>query len=100
MPQVSVLGPILFILCINDVYDAYRVFDCILLAIDTNLICSAYDTKDLCRVFNVALHKLCNWFSINKLSFNIQKTHYILLGHKANDENLSVLTNNKITYRV
>ena len=40
------------------------------------------------------------WFSVNKLSINIQKTHYIVFGNKTIDEKVSVLINNKIIDRV
>ena len=99
MPQGSVLGPLLFILYINDICNESRVFDCILVADDTNLFCSDNDTNYLCGTFNVELDKLNIWFSVNKLSLNIQKTQYVVFGNKTIDEKVCVLINNKIIDR-
>ena len=73
VPQGSVLGPLLFILYINDICNVSKVFDCILFADDTNLFCSDNDINDLCGIINVELDKLNTWFSVNKLSLSIQK---------------------------
>ena len=100
VPQDSVLGPLLFILYINDICNVSKVFDCILFADDTNLFCSDNDINDLCGIINVELDKLNTWFSVNKLSLNIQKTHYIVFGNKTIDGKVSVLINNKIIDRV
>ena len=45
VPQGSVLGPLMLILHINDIYDVSKVFDCILFADETNLFSSANDNK-------------------------------------------------------
>ena len=78
VPQGSVLGPLLFILYINYICDVSKVFDCILFTDDTNLFCSDNDINDLRGVINVELDKLNTWFSVNKFSSNMQKTHYIV----------------------
>ena len=100
VPQGSVLGPLLFILYINDICNASKVFGCILFADDTNLFCSDNDINDLCGIINVELDKLNTWFSVNKLSLNIQKTHYIVFGNKTIDGKITVLIYNKINDRV
>ena len=63
VPQGSVLGPLLFILYINDICNISKVFDCILFADDTNLFCSDNDINDLCGIINAELDKLNTWFS-------------------------------------
>ena len=64
------------------------------------MFCSDNDINDLCGIINVELDKLNTWFSVNKLSLNIQKTHYIVFGNKTIDGKVSVLINNKIIDRV
>ena len=58
------------------------------------------DINDLCGIINVELDKLNTCFLVNKLSLNIQKTHYIVFGNKTIDGKVSVLINNKIINRV
>ena len=99
VPQGSVLGPLLFILYINDICNASRVFDCILFADNINLFCSDNDINYLCGIINVELDKLNTWFSVNKLSLNKNKKHYIVFGNKTIDGKDSVLINNKIIDR-
>ena len=96
VPQGSVLGPLLFILYINDICKVSKVFDCILFADDTNLFCS---DNDMSGIIYVELDKFNTWFSVNKLSLNIQKTHYIVFGNKTIDGKVSVLISNKIIDR-
>ena len=86
------------ILMISVMYQRYLIV--FFFADDTNLFCSDNDINDLCGIINVELDKLSTWFSVNKLSLNMQKTHYIVLGNKTIDGKVSVLINNKIIDRV
>ena len=82
VPQGSVLGPLLFIIYINDIVNSSKLLSFILFADDTNLVYSHSDLLQLITTVNCELVKLDDWFKANKLSLNINKTHYILFGSK------------------
>ena len=71
VPQGSILGPILFILYINDMCNVSTLLKPILFADDTNLFYSGKDIKELCSVVSIELDKLCKWFQVNKLSLTL-----------------------------
>jgi retron-type reverse transcriptase len=78
VPQSSILGPLLFLLYINDLCDVTNVLEFILFADDTNLFYSHKNQSSLANVINHEIHKLSEWFRANKLSINIKKSNYML----------------------
>ena len=74
----SILGPILFLLYINDLPNAFSVLDPIMFAGDTNLFYSHSDIRTLFSTVNMELEKISAWFKVNKLSLNMKKVtiHY------------------------
>ena len=77
VPQGSILGPLLFLSYINDVYNATEIGEYILFA-DTNLFYSHDNVSSLMSLINFELSTLSKWFQANKLSVNISKTNYII----------------------
>ena len=49
VPQGSVIGSLLFVLYIHDIFNVSKVVDCIFFPDDTNLFRSAYDINDWCE---------------------------------------------------
>jgi len=78
IPQGSILGPILFLLYINDIVQASSIGNLILFADDTNIIYRSTSIHRLTDISEKDLQAVCDWFASNKLSVNEAKTKYIL----------------------
>ena len=76
VPQGSILGPLLFLLYINELPNVSNILDAIMFADDTNRFYSHHNIKELLATVNKELQKLGDWFTSNKLSLNIKKTKY------------------------
>ena len=80
MPQGSILGPIGFIIYVNDIPNSVPNLSLILFADDSSAFTSHKDLSTLNNIMNNGLSKLNTWFKSNKLSLNLKKTNFMLLG--------------------
>ena len=78
VPQGSVLGPLLFLVYVNDIYMASDKLTFYLFADDTNLLYADKNPKSLETIVNCELFKVVDWLIANQLSLNIKKTNYII----------------------
>ena len=78
VPQGSILGPLLFIIYINDMHLALK--ECLVhhFADDTNLLYTNKDLKKIKKVVNQELKYLYDWLCANRLSLNVDKTEFII----------------------
>lgn len=78
VPQGSILGPLLFILYMNDLANIPDRPDMILFADDTNLLFTHKNFESLIHNVTSSLSLTANWFARNKLSLNTDKTHFVI----------------------
>ena len=78
VPQGSVLGPLLFLIYINDLHCAIKYSKARHFADDTNLLLINNSLKQLKKQLNIDLKLLTNWLKANKISLNSSKTELIL----------------------
>ena len=78
VPQGSVLGPLLFLLYINDLNVAIQHSTTHHFADDTNLLLINKSLKQINKLVNHDLKLLCEWLRANKISLNVSKTEIIL----------------------
>ena len=108
VPQGSVLGPLLFILYINDICNISTEGKFVLFADDTNIFVAADSISKVYEIANKVLDAVCNYMKVNLLHINVKKCCYMYfspnkrskndIDSNLNDKNLTM--NSKIITRV
>ena len=86
VPQGSILGPSLFLLYINDISSLSNVFSSVLFSDDTTLFYSSSTLQELSATVNNELSNIMQWLNANRLSLNIEKTHFMIFRPRGKKE--------------
>ena len=100
VPQGSVLGPILFLIYINDLNHAIKCCKVHHFADDTNLLHFNSSTKKLNRLVSLDIKHLSVWLNANRISLNVQKTELVIFKQKRKilDHEIKIKLNRKRLY--
>ena len=88
VPQGSILGPLLFLIYLNDLPSASDMFSILMYADDTTLFCN-FDNNCNEGVINAELNSVYSWLCSNRLSLNVEKTKCVFFSHSSKNSDLS-----------
>ena len=77
VPQGSILGPLLFLLYINDIAKISSVLIPLLFADDSNFFLSGESVEDITNLVNIEMDKIVLWLKVDKL-LNVKKSKFMV----------------------
>ena len=86
VPQGSILGPLLFVIYINDIPEIFKIAKFILYADDANIILTGESMSEISEKLSRLSRALVKWVDCNGLALNLGKTNYMIFSrHSVND---------------
>ena len=98
VPQGSVLGPLLFLIYVNDLPNTSKLLRFYLFADDTSIYIDSDNLSTLQKIVNRELKKVRKWLEANRLALNISKTNYVIFHSSA--KNLNEFIRSKLGSKV
>jgi len=93
VPQDSILGPLLFLIYINDIANISDILQLVLFADHTNLFAFHRDLKTLVQLVNRELKFINTYFKVNKLLLNVDKTVFTVFTNARKKYDANVVDN-------
>ena len=88
VPQGSILGPILFLIYVNDINNSCNNATFTKFADDTTILTSGQNLEEATEQMNIAVENVDKWFKSNKLNLNPSKTRYMIFNCKTTETKL------------
>ena len=86
VPQSSILGPLLFLLYVNDLPRTIQNSTVMQYADDTTMTVVVKDAVTLERCLEEDVEKVSQWADRNDLKLNVKKTNLMLIGRKRREK--------------
>ena len=94
--QGSTLGPMFFLLFVNDMKECSLLIEFIQFADDTTILFSCKDFLELQSILESEIINVTQWLVANKLLLNVSKTQLMMFSFKKNNPKLSIRVNNSV----
>ena len=80
--EYTILGPILFIIYINDMHTVSSLIKCIIFANDADFLYTGNYVSEICKTVSYEPDKLSSWLMANTLSLNVSKANLMIISRK------------------
>ena len=94
VPQGSILGPLLFVIYINDIPEIFKLAKFILYADDANIIVTGNSMAEIHEKISELSNILLKWVDCNGLALNLKKTTYMVFSRQKINQNFNLVINN------